>query len=335
MKKHIENNRRKIFFLFAILAVQVSIAFAQTSVKLNLDASEAARNILHVRETMPVKAGDFSLFYPKWIPGEHAPTGTLNDIVNLYITANGKQLAWQRDDVEMFAFHLKIPDGVKEIEIVFDDVSQPGTIATSQFSRVKWNRLILYPRGEKSDDVSVTASMKFPADWKYATALPVAKENGNAVDFKAVNLTTLVDSPAVIGKNFKRVPLGEVAGAAHEIDIFADTTEALEYTPEALQGWKNLVKEEEIAFGAHHFNSYKFLLTLSDFGGSEGLEHHQSSEDGVGLKALSDPLRFIDLGDLLSHESTHSWNGKYRRPASLTTPDFEQPMHGELLWVYE
>lgn len=335
MRNYTANNRRKIVFLFALIALQVSIALAQTSIKLNLDATEAARNILHVRETVPVKAGEFALFYPKWIPGEHSPTGTINDMVNLYITANGKQLAWQRDDVEMFAFHVTVPEGVSEIEIAFDDVSQPGTIATAQFSRVKWNRLILYPRGVMSDDISVTASMKLPADWKYATALPTANESKNAVDFKPVNLTTFIDSPAVVGKYFKRVSLGEVAGAWREIDIFADNREDLEYKQEALAGWKNLAKEEELAFGAHHFGSYKFLLTLSDFGGDEGLEHHESSEDGVGAKALSDPLRFIDLSDLLSHESTHSWNGKYRRPASLTTDDFEKPQYGELLWVYE
>ncbi len=324
-----------LFFLFALPSFQAALASAQNSIRLTLDATDAAKNILRVRETMPVGAGKLTLFYPKWIPGEHAPTGTLNDMVNLFITANGKPLEWQRDDVEMFAFHLTVPNGVKQIEIAFDDVSQFGTIASAQLSRVKWNRLLLYPENVKSDDIQVAASMKFPAGWKYATALPVAGETANAVDFKAVSLTTFVDSPAVIGKYFKRVPLANDGGAAHEIDIFADTAEALEYTPETLAGWKNLVKQANLAFGAHHYNSYKFLLTLSDVGGSEGLEHHESSEDGVGEKSLSDKFRLIDLGDLLGHEYAHSWNGKYRRPASLTTPDFEKPMHGELLWVYE
>jgi len=328
---------RKIFFpvFLFVLAAQVSVASAQNSIRLSIDATGAARNILRVRETMPVRAGKLTLFYPKWIPGEHAPTGTLNDMVNLFVTANGKPLEWQRDDVEMFAFHLTVPTGAKQIEIAFDDVSQPGTIASAQLSRIKWNRLLLYPENVKSDDVQVTASLKMPAGWKYATALPIAGETANAVDFKAVSLTTFVDSPAVVGKYFKRVPLISGGGAAHEIDIFADSAAALEYTPETLAGWNNLVKEANLAFGAHHYTKYKFLLTLSDVGGSEGLEHHESSEDGVGEKALSDRFRAIDLSDLLGHEYAHSWNGKYRRPANLTTPDFEQPMHGELLWVYE
>lgn len=335
MKKFEQAFYRKSVLPAVLLALFASAALAQNSIKLSVDATDAARNVLRVRETMTVKAGDLTLFYPKWIPGEHAPTGTLNDMVNFFVTANGKPLEWRRDDVEMFAFHLTVPRGVKQIDIAFDDVSQSGTIASARLSRIKWNRLLVYQQGVLSDDIQVTGSLKMADDWKYATALPVARETKNAVDFKTVNLTTFVDSPAVVGRYFKRVPLSTVNGAPHEIDIFADTAEALEYSPETLAGWKNLIKEANLAFGARHYNGYKFLLTLSDIGGSEGLEHHESSEDGVGEKALTDSFRLIDLGDLLGHEYSHSWNGKYRRPASLTTPDFEQPMRGELLWVYE
>ncbi|MGI8554850.1 MAG: M61 family peptidase, partial [Pyrinomonadaceae bacterium] len=317
MKKSIQNYYPKFIFLFALLAIQVSFALAQSSINLSVDATDAARNVLHTRETMTVNAGKFTLYFPKWIPGEHAPTGPLNDMVNLFFTADSKPLAWQRDDVDMFAFHLTIPAGVKQIEVAFDDVSQPATIASANLSRIKWNRLLLYPEGAKADNVQVTASLKLPADWKYATALPVAGETANTVNFKPVTLTYFVDSPAVIGKFFKRVPLANIGGAPHEIDIFADTAEALEYKPETLAGWNNLVKEANLAFSAHHYNSYKFLLTLSNVGGSEGLEHHESSEDGVGLESLSTTGGLYELGDLLGHEYTHSWNGKYRRPAGL------------------
>jgi predicted metalloprotease with PDZ domain len=331
----ITNHYRKLVLLLALLAIQVSLAFAQNSITLNVDASEAAKNILHVRETITVKPGAFTLFYPKWIPGEHAPTGTLNNMVNLFISANGKALAWQRDDVEMFAFHLAIPADVTQIEIAFDDVSQPGTTMSAQLARIKWNRLILYPEGAKSDDVQITASMKLPDGWKYAVALPVAKDSKNAVDFGRVNLTTFVDSPAIIGKYFRKTTLSNDGGILHEMDIAADTEDALKYKPETLKGWENLVKEAHSMFGAHHYNRYQFLLTLSDVGGDEGLEHHESSEDGVAGKSLSDPYLLIELGDLLGHEYAHSWNGKYRRPVGLATGDFETPMRGDLLWVYE
>ena len=322
--------------LAAVIVAAAAISIAQTSagIKLELDATEAARNVLHVKESIAVRPGQFTLFYPKWIPGEHAPTGPINDMVNLVIKGNGKTIAWDRDDVEMFAFHLTIPAGVRQIEVSFDDVSQPSTVASSELSRIKWNRVLVYPRGTASDTVMVTASMKLPSDWKYAAALTVAKESANTVSFKPVSLTAFIDSPAIIGRYFKKVDLTQ-NGVLHEIDIVADTPEALNYKPETLEGWKNLVKEANLMYGAHHYNSYRFLLTLSNIGGSEGLEHHESSEDGVGLNSFSNDEELYDLGDLLGHEYTHSWNGKYRRPASLTTPDFEQPMHGDLLWVYE
>ncbi|MDQ2746070.1 MAG: M61 family peptidase [Acidobacteriota bacterium] len=317
------------------MTVQASFAFAQSSVNLKVDATDAAKNMLHTRETLAVKSGALTLFYPKWIPGEHAPTGPLNNMINLFITANGKPIAWRRDEVEMFAFHLTIPDGVSQIEISFDDAAESGSTASAQLARIKWNRLLVYPQGAKSDDVRVSASLKMPADWKYATALTTAKETGNTIDFKEVSLTTFVDSPAVIGKYFKRVPLVTVNGAAHEIDLFADTAEALEYKPETLNGWNNLIKQANAAFGAKHYNNYKFLVTLSDNGGSEGLEHHESSEDGTGEKALSDEYELLDLSGLLGHEYTHSWNGKFRRPNGLATGDYDTPQKGELLWVYE
>lgn len=335
MKLFTRNYRYKFVFLLALAAIQVSAAPAQNAIRLNVDASEAGRNVLHVQQTMQARAGQLTLFYPKWIPGEHSPTGTINDVVNFFVTANGKPLKWQRDDVEMFAFRVTVPTGVKQIEVAFDDVSQPGTTMTANLARIKWNRLLMYPEGAKGDDVQVTASLKLPAGWQYATALPVTRETANAVDFKPATLTYLVDSPAIIGKYFVKIPLSTEGGAAHEMDIAAETVEALQYKPKTLQGWKNLIKQAQLMYGAHHYNNYKFLLTLSDYGGSEGLEHHESSEDGTGEKALSDEFLLNDLGDLLGHEYTHSWNGKYRRPAGLATGDFETPMKGELLWVYE
>src|SRR6185369_12629238 len=177
-------------------------------------------------------------------------------------------------------------------------------------------------------------SLLLPAEWKFASALPVLSENKDEFQFKEVSLAELVDSPAIIGANFRRFPLTST-GITHEIDAVADTPSALEMKSETLTGLKNLVQEAFALFGARHYRSYKFLVTLSDHGGSEGLEHHESSEDGVGENAFTDELELLDFADLMGHEYAHSWNGKYRRPIGLATPDFEQPMKGELLWVYE
>ncbi|MGH7782587.1 MAG: M61 family peptidase, partial [Candidatus Binatia bacterium] len=333
MKKESLTLRLAILCL-GLLAGLASFTVAQDTIRLSVDASAAAKNVVHVKETLTPRTGTFDLFYPKWIPGEHSPTGTINDVVNLYFLGDGKPLEWRRDDVEMFAFHVIVPPGTKRLEVDFDDVSQPGTVATANLARIKWNRLLMYPRGVKSDLIKVTASMQYPADWKYATALSVTSESAGFANFGEVDLTTLIDSPAIMGKYFAKIPLSG-GDALVEMDIAGETADSIKYGAGTLEGWKNLITQANLAFGGHHYRSYKFLLTLSDNGGDEGLEHHESSEDGTGEKALTDKLELLELGDLLGHEYTHSWNGKYRRPASLTTADFEIPMHGDMLWVYE
>ena len=325
----------RIFCIAIILCfTSISSAFAQTAMTLNVDATDAARNMLHSKLTIPVRPGPLTLFYPKWIPGEHTPTGTINDVVGLGLSANGKPIAWRRDDVEMFAFHCDIPPGVTALDVTFDDVSQPESTASAKLARIKWNRLLFYPEGMNSDSINIRASLKLPAGWKIASALPITNDNKTELQFKEISLTQLVDSPAIIGANFRNVPLTST-GIAHEMDVMADTAAGLQLKPETLTGLKNLVQEAYALFGARHYRSYKFLVTLSDHGAGEGLEHHESSEDGVGEKAFSDELELLDFAELLGHEYAHSWNGKYRRPSSLATPDFEQPMRAELLWVYE
>jgi len=329
-----KTSTQRLVFVAAFFFCAVFAAEAQTTITLNVDATQASRNVLHTRLTIPVTPGPLTLFYPKWIPGEHTPTGPINDLVGLKLTTNGKSIPWRRDETEMFAFHCDVPQGVNQLEVSFDDAAQPETTMSAKIARIKWNRVVVYPRGMNSDTIRVQPSLTLPAGWKFATALPVSSENKDELQFKAVTLTELIDSPAIIGANFRKIPLTQT-GITHEVDVAGDTDASLEMKPETLTGLKNLVVEAYALFGARHYRSYKFLLTLSDHGGSEGLEHHESSEDGVGEKALSDELELLDFADLMGHEYTHSWNGKYRRPAGLLSPDFEQPMKADLLWVYE
>jgi len=311
-----------------------SVSALAQDMTLSVDATDAARNMIHSKLAIPVRPGPLTLFYPKWIPGEHSPTGPINDLVGLKLSASGKPIAWRRDDVEMFAFHCDIPQGVNVLDVTFDDLSQPESTASAKLARIKWNRLLVYVQGMSSDAISVKASLKLPAGWNFASALPITSERNGELQFKEVSLTQLVDSPAIIGANFRRFPLSST-GPMHEMDTMADTTAALDLKPETLTGLKSMVQEAYALFGARHYRNYQFLVTLSDHGGSEGLEHHESSEDGVGEKAFSEELELLDFAELMGHEYAHSWNGKYRRPAGLATPDFDQPMKGELLWVYE
>lgn len=331
MRKHV-----RLWFAAAFLCVVPSIpVLAQPTITLMVDASEVWNGRVHVFEKLRVRPGKFWFAYPKWIQGEHRPTGPLNNMVNLRVTANGKPIPWTRDNVELFAFSCDVPRGVTELDISFDDVVDWGATSGGELARIKWNRLLVYPRGVPQQRITVSASLKSPVGWQYATALPIAsQEGGGVVNFQTVDLERFIDSPAIIGKHFTKIKLNE-SGDLVEMDIAADTEEALKYKPETLAAWKGLAVQGDRMFGAHHYRSYRFLVTLSDFCCGEGLEHHESSEDGRGVKALSDPDELISLGGLLGHEYSHSWNGKYRRPAGLVTSDLETPMDAELLWVYE
>jgi predicted metalloprotease with PDZ domain len=317
-----------------------------------VDASEAQKKIFHSHMTFPATAGDFVLYFPKWIPGEHSPDGPVVDTAGIFFTANGQQLTWRRDTLDMFTYHVQVPVGVTTVEATMDYLSPiempggytAGSSATSEMAVVSWNQLLLYPKGWNSDQIQVKPSLKIPQGWQYGTALPLAGKEiggsgappaGNTVEFAQASLTTVVDSPVIMGEHFKAIPLQQGKNPPHELDVASDSDAALTLTPQQTQGFDNLVAEAGALYGARHYRDYHFLLSLSDHVAHFGLEHHESNDSRLGEKY------FIDSGEwklgamLLPHEYTHSWNGKYRRPFDLATPEYETPMQTELLWVYE
>jgi len=328
--------------LAALLAPAGARAAAGAPVTLFVDAGDAARKIFHARLTIPVSAGPLTLLYPKWVPGEHGPTGPITDLAGLKFTSGDQELFWSRDPVDMYAFHLEVPKGVTSIDAALDYLSpaqtsgfSSGASASSQLALVSWNQLLLYPQGAKEDDLLYAATIRLPQGWKYGTALGVAKDSGGTVEFAPVSLTTLVDSPVLTGAHFRVFPLGDDEGRRHEVDVAADSEAALEMTPAWRTALSGLVAETGALFGARHYRHYNFLLTLSDQVAHFGLEHHESSDDRVDERTfLDDEPRLLHDG-LLPHEMVHSWNGKFRRPAGLMPATFDQPMHGDLLWVYE
>jgi predicted metalloprotease with PDZ domain len=333
-------------FRFGIDIAGLLILFAGSSfavpVTLRVDASEAARKIYHAQLTIPASPGPLTLFYPKWIPGEHAPTGPITDLTGLRITSGGQTVTWKRDSVEMFAFHINVPRGASSVDVKLDFLSTPDAAgfssaasATSELAILSWNQMVLYPRGEASDGVEVTAQLRLPDDWKFGTALPVARQNGNTVEFKTVSLTTLVDSPVLAGRHFRRIELTPGAPPAHYLDIAADSDEALNAPDDLVDHYRKLVREARALFGSTHYREYHFLVALSDQIGHFGLEHHESSDDQARENYLTDTVSNVVGATLLPHEYVHSWNGKYRRPEGLATRDYEEPMRGDLLWVYE
>ena len=311
-------------------------------IRLIVDASQAPQKILHTHMQIPVQPGPLTLYYPQWIPGEHMPDGPIIEVAGLKFSAAGKAIPWRRDLVEMFAFHLDIPPGVTSLDADFDFLLaaassgfSAGASATAWLDVLSWNQVLLYPKGYAARDISFQPSLRLPAGWKFGTALPGARQNGDTIDFDPVALTTLVDSPVLAGRFFRVIQLTPGQNPPHEMDIAADSAAALAMTPDTEAHFRRLVAETGALFGVRHYRDYHFLLTLSDDVAHFGLEHHESSDDRTPERSLIDDSARIQFAGLLPHEFVHSWNGKYRRPAGLATPDYQQPMKDDLLWVYE
>jgi predicted metalloprotease with PDZ domain len=307
---------------------------------LGVDATDITRAIFRVHETIPAQGGPVALLFPKWLPGNHGPTGPIDKFAGLVIRAGGTKLAWTRDAVDVYAFHVIVPNGSHALDCDFQFLSPVETregrvVMTPEMLNLQWNAVALYPAGYFSRDIVVQPSVKLPQGWKFGTALETASASGATTTFKPVPFNTLVDSPIFAGRYFERVNLDPGARVPVYMDIVADRPDELTISPTQLQAHRNLVQQAYRAFGSHHYDHYDFLLGLSRVMTGIGLEHHRSSEDGTTAEYFKDWDKTIVSRDLLSHEYSHSWNGKFRRPADLWTANFNVPMRDSLLWVYE
>jgi predicted metalloprotease with PDZ domain len=325
-------------FFAAMPPVAVPAAAAAPSLTVALDATQASQKIYHVKERIDgVTPGAFTFVYPKWIPGYHGPVGPIEGVVSLRVSANGSTLPWRRDLVDMYAVHTEIPQGVTSLDIDFGVVGaeshngQNEPESTSQTVIVEYSNFVVYPEGAVVTQVPVDASLTLPEGWKFGTALPVASTAGTTVTFKSASLYTVVDSPVIAGPHEKAYPLAQ----SEELDVSGDSATAVDVTPKFLNAMKHLVAEAPALYGGRHYRDYHFLLTLSDQIGYNGIEHHESSDNRASEDYASTDDGYLYGSDLLSHEYSHSWNGKYRRPADLATPDYQAPEETDLLWVYE
>ena len=311
------------------------------TVRLSVDATDLDRRIIRVRETLPVSGpGPIVLLFPKWLPGKHSPVGELDKLAGLIINANGKRLDWLRDPVEVAAFHVQVPPGVKALDLEFQYLSptsgdQGRVVVTPEMLDVQWNNMALYPAGYFARQVQVEASIKLPRSWGYGTALETSAAVDGVVVFKPVSFETLVDSPIFAGRWFRKIDLDPGGRSPVTLNVMADDPGLLEITPKQIQAHRDMVSQADKLYGARHFDHYDLLLALSDRLGSIGLEHQRSSENGTNSRYFLDWDKLAATRDLLPHEYTHSWNGKFRRPADLWVPNFNVPMRDSLLWVYE
>jgi predicted metalloprotease with PDZ domain len=314
-----------------------SLAPRQHPATLVLDARQASRGIIYARETIPARAGDFTIVYPKWIPGEHGPTGPLGDLAAMRVSAGGSALRWRRDLVDMYEFHVDVPKGVQAITVDFDVLlNAPGdTMSTHSIAVLNWNRALLYQSNVDSHQYFVKPSIELPDGWSYGTALRDAARDGDRVDFEATSLAMLVDSPLDMGEYVKKWDLWKDGSAYVQLDAFADDPKDLDFPHDLLAAYEHVPAEAFALYGSRHFADYHALLTLSDAIGFQGIEHHQSSDNRAPEDFLTNSQWALADGDLVTHEFSHSWNGKYRRPADLTTSNFQVPQKTDLLWVYE
>ncbi|WP_267381892.1 MULTISPECIES: peptidase M61 [unclassified Sphingomonas] len=303
---------------------------------LDVDATNTDQGIISAHETIPVaKAGPMVLLYPKWLPGNHSPSGQIDKLAGLHVRSGGRELAWTRDPVDVFAFHIDVPQGAKRLDIDLQFLSatkpdQGPIVMTPDILRVQWNSVSLYPAGYFTRQIPITATVKYPAGFTAAAGLP-SRNTGSNYAYQTTNYEILVDSPTLAGRYYKAFALSPRV----TLDTFADSPGQLVATPEQIDAHKRLVDQAVKLFGAQHYDNYHFLFSISDRIGGIGLEHHRSSEDGTKAGFFTEWKDNVAARNLLPHEYTHSWDGKFRRGADLWTPNFDVPMRDSLLWVYE
>ncbi len=310
------------------------------TISLFVDLTDMADRVVKVHETIPVEGREVTLLYPEWIPGEHSPMGPISRLAGLVITAQGQRVAWVRDPVNLYAFHISVPQGAKTLDLSFQYLSpgRPGDdnmFLSPNIVDLSWNEALLYPAGYFSRRIEFAPAVRLPEGWNFATALETASQDGGLIHFRETPLNTLVDSPVMSGRYSERSDLSLDSANRVFLDAFADSSDQAHVTPQELREYRNLVREAQNLFGSRHYEHYDFLLALTDAAENVGLEHHESSENGAGPDYFANWGAGVDERDTLPHEYVHSWNGKYRRPDGLWTPNFNVPMRNDLLWVYE
>jgi predicted metalloprotease with PDZ domain len=340
------------FLLIAFpLVPAAALASAPRPMELAVDATDAPRGVFHSRLVIPAAPGPLTLAYPKWVQGEHAPSGPIMQVTGFTVSAAGKTLAWRRDPLEMFLVWVEVPAGAREVEVTLDYLSPPEAInglgygetpnATPHLLIVDWHDLLVYPLGADAREIPVRATLRLPAGWRYDTALGISLERADQAEgkdgpltFAPTTLYTLIDSPVLAGEIFQTLDFGPPEAPVH-LSMAADQRSSLAIPEARLAAYRRVPAEALALFGARHYRAYHWLLALSDALDHNGLEHHESSDDRGPAGMFADEAELMRQGTLLPHEYVHSWNGKYRRPAGLATRDSQEALRTELLWIYE
>jgi predicted metalloprotease with PDZ domain len=309
-------------------------------ITLSVDLRDVDRRIVRVHERITGLRANPILLYPQWLPGTHAPEGPIDRVAGIRVSVDGAPAAWVRDPVNVFAFRIPGAAPAQAVDIDFEYLSPTSAKVGSadishEIAVLEWNNVVLYPAGYFVRQIPVDATVTLPAGWTCASALGCLATSQAQQSFRRVDLETLIDSPVYAGRHARRIDLDPGASVPVQLNLFADRPELLAASPAAIAAYQALVQQAYRLYGSHHYAHYDFLYSLSDQVEHRGLEHHQSSEDGAQPDSFTEWDKNAPGRDLLAHEFTHSWNGKFRRPADLWTPDYSVPMQDSLLWVYE
>lgn len=320
--------------------VKISETAYPGTIRLEVDATDLGQRVFKVRQTVPVQPGLQRFHYPAWLPGSHSPSGQIEKLAGLVINANGQRLEWVRDPLDVYTFNVQVPEGVSELRMDFQflsptDSAQGRTVMTPNMLNLQWNAMLLYPAGHAAHAITYQASARYPQGWDAASALTVASRNGDTVNYAPTNLEILVDSPVFAGRYHRMFDLAPAGTRPVRLNVFADRAKDLDAKPEHIEQHRALVTQARKLFGAEHYDHYDFLFAVTNQLGGIGLEHQRSSENSEDRDYFSGWDAKVGSSDLLGHEYTHSWDGKYRRPADLATLNYNVPMQGSLLWVYE
>lgn len=310
------------------------------TIELHVDATDLQRKVFHAHQRIPVQElNRITLLYPMWMPGNHAPRGPLESLAGLTFSVEGREVPWARDPVNMAAFHIELPAGAQYLDAHLQFLSpttpdQGRVVLSSAIAHVQWNTVLLYPAGHDARRIQIQASLELPERWAHATALALQDTTEDGLRFHPVSLATLIDSPVFAGQHVRRIEL-EDGQRPVTLNVVADSAALLQATDAQIEAHRKLLRQTDRLFGWRPFDRYDFLLTLSDQIGGIGLEHARSSENATKPEYFTDWEKLTSTRFLLPHEYVHAWNGKQRRPADLWIADFNTPMRGSLLWVYE
>jgi predicted metalloprotease with PDZ domain len=328
-----------------ILASHLHAADTGPTLSLEVDARDLPRRLLHADLRVPCQAGKLRLWYPKWVPGTHAPSGPIQNIGGLRIeTGDGKTLEWRRDDVELYCVTCTVPAGATEVRVRLDYICNEASVGASGHSSygnaslgvVNWSNCLVYPEGPSADATRVHLRLQLPKGWSYATALETAGQKEGLVDFRTGSLRELVDCPLIAGEHLRSIKLDTGSHPPAYLDIASEAPSALQLEQRVIDAYAKVVTEACTLFGSAPYPEYHFLVTCSNELSYYGLEHRKCSVNGVAERDLIDDARRKGwIANLLPHEYVHSWCGKYRQPAGMCTPDFQTPLKTSQLWVYE